>query len=100
MLKKQTINLSLLALLIGTVFLFTVNVRAQKNTQQAGNEPTIWEYKVMIPNETGPDQHERRRANIETQLLEAGSDGWEFVETAYLKGVRYQVMILKRPKTK
>ena len=58
---------------------------------------TQWEYIVMIPEQTGKDLHEQRRKNVEDQLIEMGNDGWELVEMPYLKGVRYQVMVLKRP---
>lgn len=57
----------------------------------------VWEYIVMIPSQTGKDLHEVRRKAVEDQLIEMGNDGWELVTMPYLKGVRYQVMVLKRP---
>ena len=36
--------------------------------------------------------------SLEVQLQQAGAEGWELVEMPYLKGVRYQVMIMKRQK--
>lgn len=59
----------------------------------------LWEYRVLIPNEEGPDKHEIRRNNVEVQLQDIGKDGWELVDMPYLKGIRYQVMIFKRLKT-
>lgn len=75
----------------------SLRVSAQGGQQIQKHEAIVWEYKLIIPNETGPDLHERRRANLEAQLNEAGRDGWEAVDTPYLKGVRYQVIIMKRP---
>lgn len=57
---------------------------------------TKWEYKVIIPRQEGPDLHEARRSAFEQQLNELGALGWEAVESPYLKGVRYQVTVLKR----
>ena len=57
----------------------------------------VWECIVMIPSQTGKDLHEVRRKNVEDQLVEMGQDGWELIAMPYLKGVRYQVMVLKRP---
>ncbi len=73
--------------------------QAQPSANLAIETPLAqWEYKVIIPNEEGPDKHEQRRISLEVQLQQAGAEGWELVEMPYLKGVRYQVMVMKRPK--
>lgn len=95
--SKLFINLSLAALIAITSVALSRTVSAQQGQPITKKESIVWEYKLIIPNETGPDLHERRRANLEAQLNEAGQDGWEAVDTPYLKGVRYQVVIMKRP---
>jgi hypothetical protein len=50
---------------------------------------------VLDPDDKGGDGE--RRARLQAQLVPLGKEGWEMVEMPYLKGVRYQVMVLKRP---
>ncbi len=89
---------SLLLVVVGAIW--SVAARAQDGAPIGNDEPplTKWEYRVLIPNEMGPDKHEQRRSNLESQLIPIGEDGWELVEMPYLKGIRYQVMVFKRPK--
>ncbi len=54
-----------------------------------------WEYMVVDPDDKGGDGERRER--LQAQLIPLGQEGWEMVEMPYLKGVRYQVVVLKRP---
>ena len=54
-----------------------------------------WEYIVVDPDDKGGDGE--RRGRLQAQLAPLGREGWEMVEMPYLKGVRYQVIVLKRP---
>jgi hypothetical protein len=84
-------------LLLGTLVLLRP-AQAQETPIVEPSPATQWEYRVIIPSQEGPDLHEERRGVFEKQLNELGADGWEAVESPYLKGVRYQVTVLKRPK--
>ncbi|MCA0359525.1 MAG: hypothetical protein LCH41_00570 [Armatimonadetes bacterium] len=85
-------------LVVGLAIFATAPARAQDGIKIEPTERSKWDYKVIIPKQEGPDLHEGRRAELEQELLTLGEEGWELVEMPYLKGVRYQVMILKRPK--
>lgn len=96
--KYLSAGFALIGILSLGAILGSSRANAQQGTPISKADRTVWEYKLIIPNETGPDQHERRRNNLEAQLNEAGQEGWEALEAPYLKGVRYQVIIMKRPK--
>jgi len=95
-LSKTSVNLSLALLVVVITSGLTLKVSGQGKPITT-KESVVWEYKLIIPDEKGPDQHEHRRANLESQLNQAGQDGWEAFDTPNLKGIRYQVIIMKRP---
>lgn len=70
-------------------------------TRVGGQEPAsvpsfpTYEYMVIDPDDKGGDGE--RRGRLQAQLTPLGKEGWELVEMPYLKGIRYQVMVLKRP---
>ncbi len=75
-------------------------LRGYSQEQRPVSTTTVqkWDYMVLIPDENGPDKHDERRMRLELQLQQVGNDGWELVTVPYLKGVRYQVLVFKRPK--
>jgi hypothetical protein len=54
-----------------------------------------YEYLVLDPDDKGGDGERRER--LQAQLTPLGREGWKVVEMPYLKGVRYQVIVLMRP---
>ncbi len=97
--KKHIPILGCLAILaLSGVIAVRANAQDGKPIDKLPTSKVVWEYKVLIPNETGPDKHEQRRSNLEIQLAEVGQDGWELIESPYMKGIRYQMLIFKRPK--
>lgn len=73
-----------------------MGIGTPQGTEKADNG--AWEYLVLAPKAELPDLLEPRRKNFEDLLVEAGKDGWEYCDAPYLKGVRYQVIVMKRPK--
>jgi|GEM_PF-2417390 len=96
--SKNSFTVVLLGLvaLFGAIAVPRAMAQDGKPIDLQSSEKPKWEYRVLIPNEEGPDKHEERRRVLETQLRDVGQDGWELVQMPYLKGIRYQVMVFKR----
>jgi hypothetical protein len=54
-----------------------------------------WEYLVVDVDDKGGD--EERRTRLLAQLTPLGQQGWEMISMPQLKGIRYTVIVMKRP---
>ncbi len=54
-----------------------------------------WEYIVVDVDDKGGD--EERRTRLLAQLTPLGQQGWEMISMPQLKGIRYTVIVMKRP---
>jgi hypothetical protein len=88
------VNAKLILFTLLSCGLLSALISGKAVSQQTPSAPK-WEYMVVDPDDKGGDGE--RRGRLQAQLAPLGKDGWEVVEMPYLKGVRYQVVVLKRP---